>query len=221
MVTGATILLAALLAAEAGRMVRDARRTRRLNRAMHELRRPLQALALSLESVAPERRGAASCLEQARAALSELDAVVNGGRPRPVVAATTVGRVLDDLGRRWEFADVTISRSCEHVEIGADPVRLGAALDNLVVNALRHGTGPVRVRVAPSTRGIRFEVRESGPAGGAVRPSRRDPRHGHGLRVVADVAAGHGGRLSPASPAGDGGTIAAISLPVTGSALSG
>lgn len=214
-------LLAALLLFEAGRIVREARRTRRLNRALHELRRPLQALALSLGSPGPERGGAGSCLAQARAALRELDAVVNGGRPAPVVAKTTVGRVLDDLARRWEFADVAIARSCESVEIEADRARLAAALDNLVANALRHGTGVVRVRVVSSERGVRFEVRDSGPQDSAGARARRDPRHGHGLRVVADVAAGHGGRASPASPAAGGGTIAAISLPVNRSAFSG
>ena len=45
--------------------------------------------------------------------------------------------------------------------------------------------------------------------------SGRGPRHGHGLRVVADVAATHGGETTPARPAPGGGTLAAITLPVS------
>lgn len=208
-------LLAALLLFEAGRIVREARRTRRLNRALHELRRPLQALALSLGSPGPERGGAGSCLAQARAALRELDAVVNGRREPPAVSRTLVGEVLDGLACRWRFADVEVDRACAALEIDADLTRLGAALDNLVANALRHGTGMVRVRAATTARGVRFEVRDGGPAA-PTRRSRRDPRHGHGLRVVADVAASHGGSAAAAAPSPGGGTIAAISLPVSG-----
>ena len=190
------LLLAALTAVEAGRVLRDARRARRMNRAMHELRRPLQAIALSLESASPDLGGAESCLEQARAALRELDAAVNGrSDPRPV-RRTPIADVLDALDRRWRFADVEVERGCAGVEIEADPIRLGAALDNLVVNALRHGSGMVRVRARTVAGNARFEVRDGGPSGPAAGDGRRrrDPRHGHGLRVVADVAAGHGGR---------------------------
>ena len=61
---------------------------RRLNRAMHELRRPLQALTLldgervstEAHGPGPARRG---LLELARSALAELDGEVNGSGAAP------------------------------------------------------------------------------------------------------------------------------------------
>ncbi len=215
---GLLILLAAVALVEAGRMLRDARRARRLNRAMHEIRRPLQAIALGLDSASLDPAAAESCLEQARGALRELDGIVNGSREPPVVRRALVGEVLEALAGRWRFADVAVDRGCGGIEIDADLTRLGAALDNLVANALRHGTGVVRVRAARTVRGVRFEVRDGGPAAVGEPRIDRDPRHGHGLRVVADVAASHGGRAAAAAPMPGGGTIAAISLPVSGGA---
>jgi signal transduction histidine kinase len=212
MAAAVVILLAAAVLVEACRALRDARRARRMNRAMHELRRPLQAIALGLESASPDLAGAGSCLEQARNALHELDAIVNGGRPLRPVRRIRTDEVLEALAGRWRFADIEVERG-HGIEIEADATRLGAALDNLVANALRHGSGVVRVRATTAGRNARFEVRDSGPSPGAPRP-RRDRRHGHGLHVVADVAASHGGAAAPAAPAPGGGTLAAISLPV-------
>jgi len=219
MVAGVLIAVVALIVVEAGRGIRGARRARRINRAMHELRRPLQAIALALESASPDLAGAGACLEQARRALHELDSIVNGGHESRVVRRVPIGEVLDSLARRWHFADVEVEpgRGCGSVEIEVDATRLAAALDNLVGNALRHGSGIVRVRAMAAGGNARFEVRDGGP--GPERARRvRDRRHGHGLRVVADVAASHGGVVAPAAPASEGGTLAAISLPVSGGA---
>jgi signal transduction histidine kinase len=211
----AILLVLAVVLVEAGRTYRDARRARRLNQALHELRRPLQAIALSLDSAAPDVGGAAACVEQARAALRDLDALVNGGPESRAVRRAAVADVLDALALRWRFADVEVEVDCREVEVEADVDRLGAALDNLVANALRHGSGVVSVRARTIAGKARFEVRDGGP-GRPAPERRRDRRHGHGLRVVADVASGHGGESSPARPASGGGTLAAISLPVSG-----
>jgi signal transduction histidine kinase len=217
-VTVAILLAASAVLVEAGRTYRDARRARRLNRALHELRRPLQAITLSLDSAAPDVGAAAACLEQARAALRDLDALVNGGREPRAVRRASVSDVLGSLAMRWRFADVEVKVDRRDVEVEADIDRLGAALDNLVANALRHGSGVVRVRVRTIHGKARFEVRDGGPVAPAPSRRRRDRRHGHGLRVVADVAAGNGGESLPAGPAPGGGTLAAISLPVSGGA---
>lgn len=212
------LLAVALVVVEAGRTFRDARRARRLNRALHELRRPLQAIALSLESAAPDVGGATACLEQARAALRDLDAIVNGGREPRTVRRAPVAEVLDGLALRWRFADVDVEPDSAGAEVEADLDRLGAALDNLVANALRHGSGIVRVRATTRAGKVRFEVRDCGPGPRPV-PDRCDRRHGHGLRVVADVASRSGGEALPAHAVPAGGTLAAISLPTSGGAI--
>jgi len=212
------LLALATVAVEAGRAWRDARRARRLNRALHELRRPLQAIALNLEPAAPDVGGAAACLVQARAALRDLDAVVNGDNGRHELRRAAVADVLDALASRWRFADVVVERDRGDVAVEADLDRLGAALDNLVANALRHGSGVVRVRAMTRAGKARFEVRDGGPTLRLV-ADRRDRRHGHGLRVVEDVASAHGGEAMAAGPAPAGGTLAAISLPLAGGTI--
>lgn len=212
----AILLIGALALVEGWRLFRDARRARRLNRAVHELRRPLQAIALSIHGCTPDLAGAEACLRQARFALRELDATINGGRTLPALIAVRPARIreiAEALDLRWRFADVEVESPVRDQEVEADADRLGAALDNLVANALRHGTGVVSVRTVFDSGKARFEVRDSGPRANAL-VSDGDPRHGHGLEVVAEVAAAHGGALLPARREPRGGTLAAISLPV-------
>ena len=187
---------------------------RSMNEALHELRRPLAGLALAAEGP-----GAGEWIEQLRWALTEVDRRLNG-RPRTTVRGpaearrATVADLLEEAALRWtRFAEVEFAP----VEVGfsgrldADGVRLGAALDNLVANALEHGGGPVRVRARRDRRGMRVEVESPGAPGDRRR--RRDPRHGHGLRVAGRIAAEAGGSLI--RPRERAGTVsAAVLLPV-------
>lgn len=211
------LALAALAVLEAARWVVLARRTRRLNCALHELRRPLQGMSLALGARAPNRNCALACLEQASGALEGLDLTINGARhsaPR-TLARTALAEIVDSLERRWRFAPVEVEAPATSVALDADPVRLGAALDNLVSNALRHGRAPVRVRALTTSGTARLEVRDGGPGGQAVtRPG--DPRHGHGLRVAGEIAAHHGGTVIGPGRTATGETVAALSLPALG-----
>lgn len=215
MLGAAAVLIAlALIAVELGRLLAGFRRAVRLNRALHELRRPLQSISLSLEGAAPDVRSAEACLEQARLALADLDAVVNRRELSPRRVRTAVGEVVAALEDRWHPRGIRVTAAEPGRMIAADPGRLGAALDNLVANAVEHGSGPVEVRALASSGAVRFEVRDDGAAGdGAERAP--DPRHGHGLRVAGEVASAHGGTLVPPSATGAG-TVAALSLPAPG-----
>jgi signal transduction histidine kinase len=212
-VLGAAIALIALalVAVEAGRLLAGFRRAVRLNRALHELRRPLQSISLSLEGAAPDVRAAEACLAQARLALAELDAAVNRRVLPPRLVRTAVGEVASALEDRWHPRGIRVTATEPGRTFAADPGRLGAALDNLVANAVEHGAGPVEVRALASAGAVRFEVRDEGRSDAAVRRD-GDPRHGHGLRVAGEVACAHGGTLVPPrrTPAG---TVAALSLP--------
>ena len=81
-----------LAAALVGDRVRKARRRAALNRALHELRRPLQALALAPAS--PGKSPAPAAAELALAALDDLDHEINGSprdlAPRPVACRALV-----------------------------------------------------------------------------------------------------------------------------------
>ena len=185
----------------------------RLNRIAHELRRPLQTLALTLDPGTERGATARACIDQTKLALADLDDAINGRRIGFAPASTRLRAITWALAERWKGADVEVLREAVDADLGvrADPARLGAALDNLITNGLTHGTGTVRVRASQVEREALIEVRDDGPSTRARRP--RDPRHGHGLRIAAEVAAGCGGRLVGPLPV-TGGTLAAIAVPV-------
>lgn len=200
-------------------LVIEVRRSRRLNRIAHEVRRPLQALALTLE---PGSGAVAhACIEQTNLALADLDDVINGRRLGLAPVPMRLLAVTSALAERWGLADVEVLRPSAEADttVLADPARLGAALDNLVANGLAHGSGPVEVRASSIPGEVTIEVRDGGPSGDGRADS--DPRHGHGLRIAADGAAGCGGRLVGPVPAEGGTTLAAIVMPAFGSEPSG
>jgi signal transduction histidine kinase len=201
---------ASLAAAVAVRGLRVGRRRTALNEALHELRRPLQILALS----APGTQEAAPAtiqgsVQMAATALERLEREINGQplastraplAARPLLEAA-VGRwraraalAGDSLALRWQAGEPTVvGNRCE----------LGQALDNLIVNAIEHGGSEVivetrvragRLRVAVIDRGFESHS-EAGrkEADGVIARLTGRRRHGHGLRVVRRVASGHGG----------------------------
>lgn len=208
------LILLAVAAIEIARVICALRRATRLNRALHELRRPLQSISLSIEGSRPDLSCAGACLEQARGALEELDAAVNRRGLCRATVRTPLAVLTSSLEDRWRFAGVRVSATMGGRELDADPLALGAALDNLVANAVEHGGGPVSVRALSSAGAVRFEVHDEGAGDAAGPRTPADPlRRGHGLRVAAEHAASHGGTLiAPASLPG-GGTVAALSLP--------
>lgn len=189
------LTLAAVLA---GDRWRGARRRAALNRALHELRRPLQALALAPSPASRSSKAA----ELALAALDDLDREINGARhpfaPRPVACRALVEAAVE----RWRGPAAARRRSLElrwragSAFVMADPRRVAQALDNLIANALEHGGLCVRIETIACARGVRISVSNSArraPVPGDR--AGRDPRRGHGLRVVAAIAAAHGGRF--------------------------
>jgi signal transduction histidine kinase len=219
-------LLASAALVVVGERLRAGRRRGALNRALHELRRPLQVLALTIPP-RPAGSGPAP-VDLAIAALAELDRAINGGTggsglealaPRPLVAAAA---------KRWRSRAAMAGGTIElrwlagPARLLADPVRLSQALDNLIVNALEHGGPHITVEAGVHSGRLRIAVRDNGrrerPADRAGTPGeviayllgRR--RRGHGLGVVRDVAAQHRGRF--ALHRSDSGSLAVIELPL-------
>ncbi|MGN6203104.1 MAG: hypothetical protein ACTHNY_11960, partial [Solirubrobacterales bacterium] len=125
--------------------LREGRRRAALNEAMHELRRPLQVLSLSLPADLPPTAPAESSLQLATAALERLDREVNGGSLEEAVSEVSISDLIDAAGRRWSTA-VTLSGGTFRVRhnddsmfVTADRFRLAQALDNLLSNAVEHG----------------------------------------------------------------------------------
>ena len=79
--------------------------------------------------------------------------------------------------------ELLFDRAGPRLLVHADRLRLVQAVGNLVLNALEHGAGPVRIRAHATRAHVRIEVRDQGPglpapvaALAARRPARRPPR---------------------------------------------
>jgi signal transduction histidine kinase len=208
-VVAAWPLGATLAAAVAARGLTVGRRREALNEALHELRRPLQALALAAPADRPGGgMETAWSLQLAATALERLEREING---EPAVAARAplfVRPLLQACVGPWQRRAELAGGSLElrwmagEAMVEGERCALAQALDNLIANAIEHG-GPEIVVEARLCRGrLRLCVADSG-VGPASTVRRRPPglrarlsgrrRHGHGLRLVRRTAAEHGG----------------------------
>jgi signal transduction histidine kinase len=205
--------------------LREGRRRSGLNAAMHELRRPLQVLCLSLSSSAGASSTHESSLELAVAAAERLDREINGERVAVSAAPLSLRPITEAAVARWQPAAAKVGRSLclqwsgDDAVLRGDRIALGQALDNLISNSLRHGSGKVTVTARVEGPVLRLTVRDLGPtaAPAAARfpweRSGRRGRHGHGLAIVRQAAAQHGGsfRLDSSKT----GTEARLVLPLS------
>jgi signal transduction histidine kinase len=193
---------------------------RALNRALHELRRPLQALVLLEEAsggpaAAPPVASRRGLLELATGALRDLDGALNGAEPsRPPQRFSSREVVLSCLGRWRPIARrqgaIRVYWDAGPAPVQGDPARLSQALDNLIANALEHGGPPVVVTGARVVGRLRITI-----ANGVRRdpaPTPVDARRGHGMEVVSEVARAHRGRFALCQTGT--GCVAALELPL-------
>jgi len=188
--------------------LREGRRRTTLNEAIHELRRPLQALALSLPAEPEAARASGSALRMVAGALERLEREINGEAVAPVAELVEIGPLMEAALGRWRPRAAQTGRSLSlrlnggRPVVWADAEELAQAVDNLISNGFEHGRGTVEIVVAEERDRLRIAVRDSGPRRrraesariwSGIGPSATDPRHGHGLRVVRRVAARHGG----------------------------
>jgi len=196
--TAAFVIALIALLGLARRVVSDAQRLRLIAEAEHELRGPLQVIALA----APDH-----CrvdMERLRVALADLAAAREGRRSdaadEPVRLDRLVWRAAtaSDLVARRAGGGVHLDWAAGPVTVNANRGRLAQAFGNLLANAVEHGGGQVRVTGRRTKRGIRVEVRDAG--------------RGHGLTIATKAVRDSGGTLT-AARAGSG-TAVAIELPL-------
>jgi signal transduction histidine kinase len=222
-------LAASMAGLAAAQGLRAGRRRSALNEALHELRRPLQAIALAGGGMAASPPVLESSVRLAAAALERLDCEVNGGTLRRPAEEVEVRAVVEAAVRRWRarasLGGGSLSlrwRAGRAVVVGARD-ELAQALDNLIVNAIEHGgptisvdarlhKGGLRIVVADSGRASRPAARRETPGEVIGRLSGRR-RRGHGLVVVRQVAADHDGRF--ALRCSEHGSLALLDLPLS------
>lgn len=186
---------------------REGRRRASLNEAMHELRRPLQVLALALPEERGEGEACDSSLRMATAALERLDREINGEAAASSGELVAIEPLLSSAASRWTRATnlsgrtLRLRSSIPDRTVAGSEFELAQALDNLIKNALEHGGGAVTIDARENDGWIRLAVIDEG----CLLPSRTRgrvdlrgrfggrARHGHGLRVVARTARSHGG----------------------------
>jgi signal transduction histidine kinase len=221
-------LVFSMAAAVAAQSLRAGRRRSALNEALHELRRPLQAVALASGPRVGGSAGAGEPIELAAAALERLDREINGGPLAPSLGAVDVAGLARSAVARWQPRVQTAEGSLElrwnagEAQVNGDRNALTQAIDNLIVNAIEHGgptivvagrvlEGRLRIAIVDSGRATRPRSRRNGPAQTIVRLSGRHHR-GHGLGVVRRVAADHHGRFVLRHS--ERGSLAVLELPL-------
>ncbi len=183
--------------------VRNRAMRARVADALHELRRPLQAMALAGDQAAMARQ-----LEAALPALEDLQRGFLGASPGLLLRRVELRPLVEAAVGRWgsqaedSSAGVELLWSAGDARAVVDTRRLAQALDNLIANALEHGHSPVIVEAAPCAAGLRLSVRNRvrSTGGGGELPNRGalaggSKARGHGLRIVSAIASAHGGRF--------------------------
>jgi signal transduction histidine kinase len=230
-IAGGWPFAASLAAVATAAGLRAGRRRTALNEAVHELRRPLQALALAYPfAELPEPSRLDQSLQLATAALERLERQINGERPTVVRRPFPAAPLLKAAVGRWRARAALAGGSIElrwHAAgavLSGDRCAIAQAIDNLILNAIEHGgprievvatlgVGWLRITVSDSGRRSDGRSRGQGPPRPIARLTGRR-RHGHGLRVVRRTAAAHGGDFSLRR--GERGTEAVLELPLLG-----
>ena len=106
--------------------------------------------------------------------------------------------------------------------VQGNPSQLAAIVENLVVNAERHGAAPIRVVLHVDDRQARVEVHDAGPGISPANHQRVFERFfttrrgeggtGLGLAIARTIARAHGGELVLRSAPGE--TVFTLLLPV-------
>jgi signal transduction histidine kinase len=137
-------------------------------------------------------------------------------RPRATNLAEVLSMVVDEIRGAHPDRPVDLSTDDE-VPVTCDPDRIAQAVGNLVVNAVEHGEGAVRISAESRGDHVVVEVHNGGPPIPAESiPTLFDPfAHkpqrsaglGLGLHIVRDIVRAHGGTVQVHSSASDGTTF--------------
>ncbi|MFF3609156.1 sensor histidine kinase [Streptomyces sp. NPDC002463] len=188
----------------------------------HELRTPLMGLVTSAgllpegeaTDMVRDRIGVLRDLVEDLLEISRLDAGAEEPRFRPVALAELV---RESVARTGTTAQVTADATAA---ADTDPRRLDRIVANLVVNAHRHGAGPVEITVSERTITVRdhgpgfpADLLARGPQRFRTGTAERGRGHGLGLTIACGQAAVIGATLEFANHPEDGGAVATLRLP--------
>jgi two-component system OmpR family sensor kinase len=213
--------------------------------ASHELRTPLALLETELELALRRPRSPEELRSALASAAEEVDRLVRLAEDLLVLAradegrlplrrsSVAVGDLFETVARRFQpraregGRTLDVATGADETVV-ADKLRLEQALGNLVDNALRHGSGAVRLEADRLDGVVRLRVTDEGEgfppaflAHAFERFARADEARargatGLGLAIVDAVARAHGGTAEAANRDG-GGAVVTLTLPAEGS----
>jgi len=201
-----------------GLALRAARLARRLDlvaEADHELRGPVSALSLAVESLGrcPQltRRAQAldTHLDRLRLGLADLAAARSGRRAPPRLTDVPLEGLVRSAAEAWEPAarraggEIQVHWRAGKVAARADRARLSQALGNVLANGVEHGGGRVQLRAERVGGAVRIAVCDEGAmsAREPANPSAGEPTETHsrdrgrGLGIAAAALRHAGGSL--------------------------
>ncbi|MCB0993486.1 MAG: HAMP domain-containing histidine kinase [Acidimicrobiales bacterium] len=181
--------------------------------ASHQLRTPLAgmraAIETELEFPRPDHgevlRELLSDVDRLESTVAELLAIARSAASRAVL---DLSAVLTEIEESWTPRLRRLGRRLEIGSVRFEPNALGNttmlrhALDVLVDNSIRHGSGTVRLSTNASDQAIRVIVSDDGPGfdtavreNGGTAPADSDRSHGMGLDLARRLVDAMGGRL--------------------------
>jgi len=202
----------------------------------HDLRNPLAAIVTGLEVLKMSPR----LEEREHGVITKIDRSVNRMRrlidqllvfTQSIAGTMALDRTTTSLGAvtTSTLAELAPARTVNVIresdpELSGDTDRLSQLVENLVSNAIKHGTGEITLRIAGDGTHVNLSVHNMGtpiPAESIptlFEPFRRaTPRAGGfglGLFIVDRIARAHGGTVSVSSSETEGTTFA-VRLPLT------
>lgn len=132
--------------------------------ASHQLRTPLTALKVNLES--GDIAGAMSEADRLEATIDHMLALARNSLP--TLGAIDIGSIVRDISARWEAAFGQADRQLiTNVESHLPPVQsrsgsIEQSLDILIDNSLKHGSGVTRLEVRRTAGGVVVQISDDG-----------------------------------------------------------
>jgi two-component system, OmpR family, sensor kinase len=204
--------------------------------ASHELRTPIAVLKTELETAIRNEGDNSKVRESLVAALDETDHLAQLAADLLLIAQAADGHlpvrrepveIRDLLERtRARFADRASEQGREipvdvsdDLRASIDPLRVRQALGNLLDNALRHGSGDIRLAARREREAVEIDVGDEGPGFPAELGQRAFDRFargdrarteggaGLGLAIVRVIAEAHGGTATIVNGSLPGATV--------------
>ena len=197
----------------------------------HDLKTPLAALRVRIESVGDEgeRARMAATIEDIARSLDDILSLARVGRPSDPVEVTDLTALVAQVVEEYEDMDepVTLADS-GRITMPLRPTWVRRALRNLVGNALRYG-GAARVTLIEWRHQVEIAVEDDGPgipeadlarilepfARGEASRNRATGGAGLGLTLARAIAEQHGGTLVLANRPGPDGRPVGLTVTLT------